>query len=258
MIEITDQIGHIVKLNAPPKRIVSLVPSQSELLYDLGLDEEVLGVTKFCIHPKEWRKIKTVIGGTKKFHLDRIDSLKPDLIIANKEENTKEDIIHLQSKYPVYTSDVLTLQDSFEMMNAIGELTGKQKESEDLVRSIKKSFENIKNIAKKKAVYVIWNHPFMAAGRQTFIHSMLELAGYVNVIEDKSSRYPTLSIQELAALNPEEILLSSEPFPFKEKHKLELIKETGAHVSLVDGEMFSWYGSRMLKFAAYINGQKQV
>ena len=144
MISITDQIGHLVEFKQTPKRIISLVPSQTELLHDLGLGTEVIGITKFCVHPESWRKSKAIIGGTKNIHHDKIAQLKPDLVIANKEENTKEDIQKLQELYPVYTSDIFTIQESFKMMDDLGSLLNKQQEALSLIKYIQNSFKQVK------------------------------------------------------------------------------------------------------------------
>ena len=252
MISLKDQIGHLVEFKQTPKRIISLVPSQTELLYDLGLDTEVIGITKFCIHPQKWKKNKIIIGGTKNIHHDKIAQLKPDLIIANKEENTKEDIQKLQEDYQVYTSDIFTVQESFKMMEDLGQLLNKQKDALSLIQAIKTSFKSLNQTTNKTVAYIIWQNPYMLAGKRTFIQSMLELAGFNNILKSDESRYPEVVLDELRKLNPDFIFLSSEPFPFRQKHLLEIENQTQIKTVLVDGEMFSWYGSRMLKFSDYI------
>lgn len=252
MISITDQIGHLVEFKQTPKRIISLVPSQTELLHDLGLGTEVIGITKFCVHPESWRKSKAIIGGTKNIHHDKIAQLKPDLVIANKEENTKEDIQKLQELYPVYTSDIFTIQESFKMMDDLGSLLNKQQEALSLIKYIQNSFKQVKKFNNETVAYIIWQKPFMLAGRKTFIHSILKLAGFQNIIVSNESRYPEVSLDELKKLNPDFIFLSSEPFPFKQNHLAEIERQTKIKTVLVDGEMFSWYGSRMLQFSDYL------
>jgi len=237
-----------------PERIISLVPSQTELLYDLGLDREVVGITKFCVHPEIWFRSKTRIGGTKTLHLDQIKALQPDLIIANKEENTREQIEALQTFTTVYVSDILNIPDALHMIRSIGTLTGKTKVADKMAESISTRLNLLKklNSAPKRVAYLIWKDPFMAAGKDTFIHDMLKTAGWNNVFEDQA-RYPETTIEDIRQRYPEVVLLSSEPYPFGEKHLKELqaaLPET--QLLLVDGEMFSWYGSRMLKAADYI------
>lgn len=239
-----DQLHRTISLHNIPKRIVSLVPSQTELLYDLGLDEEVIGITKFCVHPGSWFKTKTRVGGTKIVNIEKIIELNPDLIIANKEENSKEDIEALEKLYPVWISDIHTLEDSFEMIRSIGELVDRTQESINLISKIKEEQKKFKLTTSRKALYFIWYNPWMLVGTDTFIHEMMQLAGFENCLNQE--RYPILTHHKIAKLNPEIVLLSSEPFPFKEKHIQEL-KEIlpDAKIILVDGELFSWYGSRL-------------
>lgn len=238
-----DQLGREVKLNDYPRRIISLVPSQTELLHYFGLEEEVVGITKFCIHPKEWFETKKRVGGTKQLKLELIRSLQPDLIIGNKEENTKADIEALEKEFPVWLSDINSIEDSLSMILAIGEMTGKQQEANNLVKEIKDSFSTVSSLGQgKKVLYFIWHEPAFVVGRNTFIDAMLSQLGFENACT--KSRYP--SLDELTALQPDYIFLSSEPFPFSEQH-LEYYRDLFPHskLLLVDGEMFSWYGSRM-------------
>lgn len=249
----TDQTDTTVVLSKLPSRIISLVPSQTELLYDLGLGDSVVGVTRFCIHPEHWRKEKKVIGGTKNFHFEDIRALKPDLIIGNKEENYKEGIEQLRKEYPVWISDIVTFDDALAMVTGISQLTGKEKRGQAIVESITESFDGLRKQPAKRVLYLIWRDPWMAAGSGTFIHSMLSRLGFVNCLENRH-RYPELSVEEISDLNPEIIFLSSEPYPFKEKHQAELRNIVPCKNMLVDGEMFSWYGTRLLKAPEYFNG----
>lgn len=252
MPQFTDQLNRTITLEATPKRIVSLVPSQTELLVDLGLEDRLVGVTKFCVHPTGLRKVKTIIGGTKKFHFDKIDALQPDLIIGNKEENFKEGIEKLAEKYPVWMSDIFNLKDAYQMMHGIGEITGTLNKANHIINEIKKGFDK-QYPSKGSAVYLIWQNPFIAVGKNTFIHHILNHIGYDNLI--KENRYPELNCEQLKKLQPDWLLLSSEPFPFKAKHILffqDLLPKT--KVQLVDGEMFSWYGSRLQLAPAYFDG----
>lgn len=250
----TDQMGHEIKLTAPPQRFISLVPSQTELLYDLGLRDEVVGITKFCIHPKEWFRTKPRIGGTKQFNFDKIAELKPDLIIGNKEENEEEQVRELLKTYPVWMSDIHNLGQALTMINSLGQLTGHDQQALKISREIIARFEifqlKIANIPERSAAYLIWRNPFMAAGSNTFIDSMMQTIHLKNVIT--SGRYPETTLSELAHLAPEFLLLSSEPYPFSEKHFAEIQKAIpSAKIVLVDGEMFSWYGTRLLQAPAY-------
>ncbi len=245
-----DQLGREVKVPFPPQRIVSLVPSQSELLYDLGLGDRVVGITKFCVHPKEWFRIKTRVGGTKDVKLDVVRSLRPDLIIANREENVQGQIDALSKEFPVWVSDVNDLPSALEMIGSIAEITGTVEKGEELLRTIAQQFEDITPEKQRTAVYLIWKGPYMAAGQDTFIYDMMQRCGLRSLITE--SRYPELSEEQLLELHPELVLLSSEPFPFKEKHVEELRQLLpNAKVMLVDGELFSWYGSRLRDSPTY-------
>ena len=245
----TDQLNRSIFLPNLPKRIISLVPSQTELLVDLGLEDRIVGVTKFCVHPLDLRKKKMIVGGTKNYRFEVIDSLQPDLIIGNREENDKDGIERLASKYPVWLSDILTVEDSLRMILELGEITDTQIKAEEIADQLKMDLKTPLPF-KGTAVYLIWNDPIMVAGPNTFINDMLSIAGFKNLIQ--TSRYPEVKPEELEFLNPDYLLLSSEPFPFKEKH-LTLFKTLlpNSEVRIVDGELFSWYGSRLLKALPY-------
>ena len=248
----TDQLQNAIFLAEKPKRIISLVPSQTELLFDLGLENEVAGVTKFCIHPWEKVKSKAKIGGTKNFNFDVIDALQPDLIIGNKEENYQEGIEKLAEKYPVWMSDIFTLEDALDMIRKVGELTGKKENAIEIAEKVENGFATLAQPKRQiSAAYFIWKNPYMAAGKNTFINDILQRCGLVNVFAN-ADRYPETSIEMLQKSKPEVILLSSEPYPFQEKHFQEFQEVLpDAKILIVDGEMFSWYGSRLLKAPNY-------
>ena len=245
---------------APAKRIVSLVPSQTELLYALGLDEEVVAITKFCVHPPKWFTTKPRIGGTKTVNIEAIKALQPDLIIGNKEENVREQVLELEQYAPVFVTDVATLQDALEMIEAIGKLVDREERANQIAMEIKAGFEQLKPLQLPlRAAYLIWKDPYMAAGGDTFINDMLCRCGFSNLFSS-TSRYPEVvtfvedNLQQSPAVNPSLslsscslLLLSSEPYPFKEKHVRQLQQLLpDCKIVLVDGEMFSWYGSRLL------------
>ncbi len=236
----------------PPQRIISVVPSQTELLFALGLDMEVVGITKFCVHPDKWCRNKKRIGGTKKLHIEAIKALKPDLIIGNKEENSREDIETLAAIFPVWMSDITNLDDALQMISMLGIVTNTEVKANKLADSIAQSFEQLTpKTTPIQAAYLIWREPYMAAASSTFINDMLNRIGLKNVFADKS-RYPEITPTQLQQANPDCILLSSEPYPFKDTHiaELQAICPT-AKIILVDGELFSWYGPRLLHSAAY-------
>jgi ABC-type Fe3+-hydroxamate transport system substrate-binding protein len=244
-ITVTDQMHRTVEISFPPRRIVSLVPSQSELLWYLGLRKELLGISKFCIHPHEMFASVKRIGGTKKINHAAVDEINPDLIIGNKEENTPEDILTLEKKYPVWMSDINTYHQALDMIKDVGRITDKTNEADKLITEIDSQFKTLVfNKHKPDCIYLIWKNPLMAAGNHTFINDMLNRAGFKNCITD--FRYPEISIDKIKELNPDVLILSTEPYPFNNTDKLEFsekLKET--KVQLANAEMFSWYGSRM-------------
>lgn len=250
----TDQLGAEVFIPVNPSRIVSLVPSQTELLADLGLENEVIGITKFCIHPDHWRNQKAIIGGTKKFNFQAFHDLNPELIIGNKEENYKEGIDQLRNIAPVWISDIVSLEDSLNMILALGSLTNRNAVADGLVNEIRFSLSGINQINSKTVLYLIWYNPWMAVGQDTFINTMISQTGLKNCIA--TSRYPEIKPEEIKELNPDFIFMSSEPFPFKQKHFDELQQVLpSTKIILVDGELFSWYGSRLRFFADYFNNK---
>ena len=250
---VQDQLGRQVILKAVPQRIVSLVPSITELLCDLGLESQLVGCTKFCIHPAHLRKRIKVVGGTKSVHLDRIEALQPDLIIANKEENSKEEVDQLIEAYPVWVSKVKTIEDSFELIEHLGKICDCRQEAERLSERLRKSlFVDDKKLSPKKVAYLIWKSPYMTVGGDTYIHNMLELHNFQNVFAERL-RYPQVSIEEIKKQEPDLVFLSSEPFPFKKDHLREIqLLLPQSKVVMVDGEYFSWYGSRQLYLQNYI------
>jgi len=253
MKKVRDQLDDIVQCQSDPIRIVSLVPSLTEVLADLDLEKETVGVTKFCVHPKHWKSEKKIVGGTKKFHHDRIDELNPTLIVANKEENTPEDISLLKRKYPVYVSDIKNVNDCLHFIADIGLLCNKPSEAQNLIVKISEAASKIESVNRNlKAAYCIWKSPYMFAGADTFINHMLYRAGLKNVIED--DRYPEVDIELLKVYKPDIVMLSSEPYPFQQEDAEYIEKKLpGTKVLLVNGEIFSWYGSRILEAPEYIN-----
>lgn len=256
MRQLVDQMGRTVAVPDIPNKIISLVPSQTELLYDLGLAEHIIGQTVFCIYPQEHFKSATKVGGTKKLNIQAIRDLQPDLIIGNKEENEHSQIQELEKEFPVWMSDIYNLNDALEMIRQIGIVVCKQDNAEAVVQKIEAGFNKIKSIQTKslKVLYFIWRKPYMVAGRNTFIHDMLQYCGLENAIHEIDSRYPEVSAYVIKSLNPDIIFLSSEPYPFKEKHIVELAQLCPlAKIRIVDGEMFTWYGSRLVNSPEYFH-----
>jgi ABC-type Fe3+-hydroxamate transport system substrate-binding protein len=257
---VSDQMHRTVEVPALPQRIVSLVPSQTELLYDLGLGERVVGITKFCVHPDEWFRTKPRVGGTKQVDLDKVRALRPDLIIGNKEENTRADVEALEREFPVWMSDVHDLEDALDMIRRVGALTDTSLKAEAIAADIATGFAALRpDPNAHRVAYLIWRRPWMAAGQGTFIDDMLRRCGYMNAFADRTERYPEVGPAELAAADPDLVLLSSEPYPFREKHLQEVnMVLPGTPVRLVDGELYSWYGSRLLRSPGYFSGLSPI
>lgn len=253
-MDFNDQMGRLVTIRPwPPRRIISLVPSQTEFLADLELADSVVGITKFCIHPSEWFQGKKRVGGTKTIDFQKIEALKPDLIIGNKEENDQSQIEYLTQRFPVWMSDIYTLEDALDMMHRLGVVTGKQQKASEIRAVLEQKFGRLSEQPKAliRAAYLIWRKPYMAAASGTFVDNMMHHAGFENVFASLT-RYPEITREQLQAAKPAVILLSSEPYPFSEKH-LKEIREIcpESRIQLVDGELFSWYGSRLLQAPDY-------
>lgn len=262
MKQYKDQLDRTIQLNATPKRIISLVPSLTELLCDLGLEPKLVGVTKFCVHPKHIRTKHTVVGGTKQVHFDKIEELQPDIIICNKEENTPEMIQALEQFAPVHISDINNIEDCLEIIDMYGNLFEIQNKAQTVISKIRIKQNDfnlyIDALPKHLVAYFIWKDPWMAVGSDTFIDYMLRVNNFRNVFENRS-RYPEIVMNKLYS-DTEFVLLSSEPYPFKKKH-VKIIQERfpNAKIHLVNGEMFSWYGSRLIKaFDYYKKLHKQL
>lgn len=246
-----DQLDRELNFEAIPSRMVCLVPSLTELLVDLGLLDKLVAVTKFCVHPKDIRTTTEVIGGTKSIKIEKIEELKPDFILANKEENEFEDVNTLSEHHSVYVSDISNIDDLFKLIQDLDEIFKIPKASKQLIENIEASFikfrRKIENLPKLKVAYFIWRKPWMVVGSSTFINYMLKLNNFENVYEDLP-RYPEVDLEKLKSVDY--VFLSSEPFPFKDKHKAEF-NMLSDKIKIVDGEYFSWYGSRLVKSFDY-------
>lgn len=253
---IKDQLHRTIPITTTPQRIISLVPSQTELLFDLGLEERIVGITRFCVHPIHFKSTKTKVGGTKKVKYDKIRELKPDIILCNKEENTKEMVEELEKIAPVHVSDIYTLDDSLELIQQYGEIFACRTQAKTIIDKFNFLLADFKTFiadaTPKKVAYFIWRNPWMVAGGNNIINHILELNKFENIYKNKP-RYPEVEIKKIRLEgDPDIVMLSSEPYPFKEEHAFELGRHTHhAKTVFVDGEMFSWYGTRLLKAFAY-------
>ncbi len=237
-------------------RIVSLVPSQTELLYDLGLEDSIIGITKFCVHPIHFKQTKKTVGGTKNCSLEKIKSLNPTHILCNKEENTKEIVEECSKIALTHTSEIYTIQDSIDLIKVYGELFNRRTEATKLISKIEFKHHHfntfIEDKPQLKTAYFIWRNPWMVAANNTYINHILALNKYDNIYKNKE-RYPEVAIKKIRMEgDPELVFLSSEPYPFKEEHAFELGRFTHhSKTVFVDGEMFSWHGSRLIKAFDY-------
>ncbi len=235
-----------------PRRIVSLVPSLTETLAALGLDAETVGLTRFCVHPAGWKTRKAIVGGTKNVDVARVRALAPDLVVANREENVREQVEAIEAFAPVLLTDIAMVDGALAAIRTLGAATGRDAEADALARDIAAALGAIPPAEPLRAVYLIWRDPWMTVGGDTFIHAMLEAAGFVNAFGDRT-RYPVVTPDAIAAARPDLLLLSSEPYPFADRHVGEAqALAPGARVALADGEAFSWYGPRMLHAPAAV------
>ena len=253
---VTDPLNRIIEVNPPFNRIVSLCPSQTELLFDLGLENRIVGITHYCVHPQEKTALISKVGGTKNVKTEIVSGLNPDLIIAEKEENTRETVELLAQKFPVYVTNVESFSDAIKMIHDLSKLTGTSEKGQVIINEIEDAFTPLgalKENRPMRVAYLIWRKPYMTVANNTYINSIIEKCGWINAFKNYPSRYPQITIEDLQREAPEIIFLSSEPYPFNEKHIEEIQTNIcNARVYLVDGEMFSWYGSRMRLAGQYL------
>lgn len=252
MKQITDQLGRKLSYSYPPQRIISFAPAITETLFSLDLRKEIIGRTRFCIHPKGIIEQVVNVGGTKDMKIDRIHELQPDLIIVEKEENTKEMVEELEQHYPVYAFEVQTVAGAMQMIKDLGTIVNRTDEATKLIHHIQTAFTDFPSLYKgKRVAYVIWQNPYMVVGEHTYIQSLLDKLGFVNPFIEFAGRYPTVTKADLQAADLDYILLATEPFPFQEKHISifgDMLPTTKPII--VDGEMF-WYGVKMIEAVPY-------
>lgn len=248
MPEFSDQLNNTILLEKIPKRIVCLVPSITELLVDLDLRDNIIGITKFCVEPNDLRSNCKLIGGTKNVNVDLINKLKPDLIIANKEENLEETISLLKRNFPVWVSNVKTLDDNYDLIIKLSEIFDKKDIGNTIILKTKEVLKELKLKKEIQVLYLIWKNPFMSIGQDTFIFDILKRLGITNII--KENRYPIVDINNNYEFDF--LFLSSEPYPFNNKDCYELEQNFPNKKTLfVRGDCFSWYGSRISKSKDY-------
>lgn len=233
-------------------RLVSLCPSLTELLFDLGAGAELVGRTKFCVHPELLVDRVEKLGGTKNPKIARILELEPDLVLMNEEENRLEDAEQIRAAgISVHASLPRTAAETAVMVRSIAAAIHREESGERIAADIEGRAERVRTaatgIAPLTYAYLIWREPWMTINDDTFVAALLALAGGRNVFGNATERYPTITLDDLRAANPDVVLLSSEPFPFADRHATELETALGLprdRFELVDGELLSWHGSR--------------
>jgi len=252
---VTDAFGRAFELAAPARRIVSLIPSITETLFRLGAGDRVVGVTKFCTEPPDGVATKPTVGGQKNPRVDFIIDLKPDLVVANVEENRKADVEALWAAgLSVLVTYPRTLREGIQLILDLGVLTATMGRAQALADACQATLEEVESgnagRAPVRIFCPIWRGPYMTISGDTYVGDVLRACGGENIFRDHPKRYPTVTLQEMAALRPEVILLPDEPYPFAEKHLADFqafpeVPAVRAHrVHLVDGKVLSWYGSR--------------
>lgn len=233
-------------------RIVSLCPSLTELVFDLGRGDELVGITKFCVHPAARVGAVEKVGGTKDPKIERIVALAPDVVLLNREENRVEDAEALaRAGVHCHESMPRTVEETAGMVRSIAEELERAESGEAIARDIEERCARVRAAAEGKRsvrwAYLIWREPWMTVNADTFAHDLLQLAGGENVFADRAERYPAITLAELALAEPDLVLLCTEPFPFEDKHVVELAAATGwpaTRFCVADGEYLSWHGSR--------------
>lgn len=228
------------------------------MLFDFELQDQIVGRTRFCERPAHKVKDIKVIGGTKNPKIDKIKQLKPDFVIASKEENRKRDVEELRGFTHVHVTDVKTVKDAMASIHELGRLLGREKQASKILSAVKREMGRIPLIKPATAAYFIWRKPWMSVGGDTYINDVMQQWGLENIYAEEK-RYPEIILEKLADAQPEFILLSSEPFPFKEKHVQEVVQCCpNSSVVLIDGQWFSWYGSRMVEAFGELNEWRAV
>jgi ABC-type Fe3+-hydroxamate transport system substrate-binding protein len=251
-----DASGVAVDLARPPRRIVSLVPSITETLCGLGLADALVGITVYCAEPRDVVSTKTRIGGEKNPDLEKIRGLAPDLVIANIEENLRDDVDTLRSwSIPVWVTYPRTVAEGIRLIAELGSVTGTEARARAMLSDIEPLYERVVTSAARRApvavFYPIWRGPYMTINRDTYIHDMLRVCGGRNVFADRPERYPTVTLDEVAAQRPAVILLPDEPFRFRRGHLADFAGYAvvpavrDGRIHLVDGKPFSWHGPRI-------------
>lgn len=258
-----DARGQALELATSPKRIICFIPSLTETLFALGLGERIVGVSQYCKYPAEEVACRERVGGVHNPQREKILALAPDLIIANMEENKKEDVEFMEKAgLRVYVTFPKTVEDAIHLIEKLGILTGTTPRAREIAREIREEYERTRRFIKGhqplRVFYPVWRGPYYSINRDTYIHHVLAVCGGENVFADEEKRYFPVSLEAVAERKPEVILLPSEPYVFREKHKADfspfedIPAVRNGKVRLVDGEKVCWYGVRMREGLPYL------
>jgi ABC-type Fe3+-hydroxamate transport system substrate-binding protein len=254
-IQIRDDLGDELTLDDVPRRIVSLVPSVTETVIALGAADRLAGVTNYCVYPADIVKDIPKVGGTKGFSFESIDAARPDLILANKEENRKHQIEKLRERYPVFVTYPRTVEQAIKMILDLGVLTGTEERASELAASCDHFLESMEPAIAGpplRTACMIWRDPWMAVGPDSYVSALLDRVGFVNVFTEADGRYPETTLDAVIERRPEVIILPSEPYEFGKADQEELDRflegrGVAATTLRMDGSLLTWFGSRTLK-----------
>lgn len=247
-----DDLGRKCIIDKIPQRIISLCPSITETLCDLGLSDKIIACTDYCIHPTEVVKDFDRVGGPKNISKEKITGLSPEIIFAVKEENEPKCIEKISKKIPTYVFDINSINDGIDLIRKIGLIFEVQNKSFFFVDKIQNGYKNLPKInSNKKCLYLVWKDPYIAVGGGTFIGSVLFQINLRNCLRNSEKRYPKININLLNDFDL--LILPSEPYSFSE-NDIEGLKNIYPvkQIITVDGEMFSWYGTHQLKAISYL------
>jgi len=255
-LTLADALGRLLTVRQRPERIVSLVPSLTETLFAFGLEREIVGVTRFCVEPRRGVAGKTKVGGTKALDVAKIKALEPDLVVASAEENSPEDVTRLIDQgCSVFVTLVTSVESAIDLLRQLATITGTTAAARPIIQGAKEALAFVRAAsAGREPVRVfcpIWRNPYMTCGRGTYMHDVITVCGGRNVFGERQERYPRLELAEMAALDPQVILLPSEPYCFTKRHKAdfrafaEVTAVKNGHIFFVEGRVLTWYGPRI-------------
>ncbi len=257
-LTLADAWGRLLTVRQRPERIVSLVPSLTEALFAFGLEREIVGVTRFCVEPPQGVAGKTKVGGTKALDVAKIRALKPDLVLASAEENSPGDVAQLiDHGCPLFVTLATSVESAIDLLRQLAAITGTTAAARPIIQGAKEALAFVQAAgAGRERVRVfcpIWRDPYMTCGRATYTDDVITVCGGRNVFGERRERYPRLELAEMTALDPQVILLPSEPYRFTKRHKAdfralaEVTAVKNGHIFLIDGRMLTWYGPRIAR-----------